>query len=396
MRILRIFYDWPGDWSGLAPAGYEMTKEQANRGHKITIMCGFWKKVPPTKIKDVNIIPIFRELLPGTIYFTSSIFLFFYYFLWRNTFKVDVIHSHGHFAIWIYLYRKLVRRINYLKSFEYEPVFITHFHNTFKGRWEALKREGKRISWVSEKISYPLGVLSDKWALETSDQCIFVSENLLLEAIKYYSADIKKCKIVENGVNIDLFKPVSPIEKSKTKSELGFDDLDKLIINYGKMVPRKNITNIILALKYLPQNYKLLLIGDAPFGYEQEIINTITDNLLVKRVKKYPSAKYYDVPVFLQASDVFVLPSSFEGMPKVVLEALSTNIPAIYSGFNFKEDVQGSCYLEDISPQGIANKIQEVLERGYKPNTEVFRVKYSWRSKVNEIEDIYKNARIYR
>ena len=29
MRLLRIFYDWPGTWNGLAPAGYEMTKEQS-------------------------------------------------------------------------------------------------------------------------------------------------------------------------------------------------------------------------------------------------------------------------------------------------------------------------------------------------------------------------------
>ena len=361
MRILRIFYDWPGEWSGLAPAGYEMTKEQVLRGNQVTLMCGFWKNTPPVTIPNLKIISIYRELLPGTIYFTSSILLFLKYFFWRNTFKVDVIHSHGHFAIWIYFYRKLIKNIPYLNNYEREPLFVTHFHNTFKGRWEALKREGKPISWVSEKIAYPLGILSDKWALATSDVCIFVAENLLIEAIKYYKADINKCVVVENGVNVELFKPVSPIEKSKTKKEVGFDDLDKVIINYGKLVPRKNIVNLILSLNYLPPTYKLMLIGEAPYNYEQEIVNAITDNLLVKRVKKYPPARYTDVPVFLQVSDVFVLPSDFEGMPKVILESIASKVPAIYSGFQFKEPIKGAVLLEDKSPEAIANKIKEIV-----------------------------------
>jgi glycosyltransferase involved in cell wall biosynthesis len=329
MRILRIFYDWPGKWDGLAPAGYEITKEQLNQGHKVTLMCGYWRTTPPEKLPNLNIISIFREPFTGLIFLTSSVVLFFKYFSWRNKYKVDVIHSHGHFAIWVYLYRKLVKKLPYLGNFEFEPVFVTQFHNTFQGRWESLKKEGKIITFISEKLFYPLGVMSDKWAIEVSNACLFVSQNLLDEAIKYYNADPAKCFVIENGVNTELFKRVSELERSKTRADLGFDTFDKVVINYGKMVPRKNITNIIKAIKLLPVNYRLILIGDGPKNYNTEITNLIGDLGLSRRVKIYGYSTYNQVVVPLQAADVFVLPSFSEGIARAALEALHLGVPCV-------------------------------------------------------------------
>lgn len=392
MRILRIFYDWPGKWDGLAPAGYEITREQVRLGHKITVMCGYWRSTPPEKIDNVNIISIFREPAHGLIFFTSSIVLFFKYFLWRNKYKVDVIHSHGHFGIWIYLYRKLIKNIPLLKNFEFEPVFISHFHNTFKGRWESLKAENKPISKMSEKLFYPLGVLSDMWALEVCDKAIFVSQNLLDEAVKYYNADIKKCIVVESGVNTEMFKKVSQIERQKTRSELGFDEFDKVVINYGKMVARKNIVPLVNAIALLPIHYKLILIGDGPNDYKTEIINAIANNNLNRRVRQFGYADYRQISVPLQAADVFVLPSDFEGLPKAILEALATEIPVVYSGFEFKEPISGSIKLSEKTPQAIAEAILKITENSVSTDIEKFRILYSWKSKANSIQKVYEEV----
>jgi glycosyltransferase involved in cell wall biosynthesis len=389
MRILRIFYDWPGNWSGLGPAGYEITREQLNLGHKITLMCGFWKNTPPKEVPNLNIVSVFREPLEGTIYFTSSILLFFKYFFWRNKFKVDVIHSHGHFGIWIYYYRKLVKNIPYL-NFEYEPLFITHFHNTFAGRWNSLKKEGKKIKWVSEKIAWPLGILSDRWALEVSDFCIFVSQNLLDEAVELYGADRTKCLVLENGVNTQLFKSVNSIERDKTRKELGFDVYDKVIVNHGQMVARKNILALVESLRFLPINYKLLLIGTGPKDYLTEIDQVIIDNLLGSRVRKVSYTSYLDLPIFLQASDIFVLPSDFEGLPKVVLEALATEIPCVVSGFKFSEPVDGVIFIEDKSPEGISKIVKMVGDSPPKIDIDSIRLKFSWKTKISVLDNLYK------
>jgi len=389
MRILRIFYDWPGPWGGLAPAGYEMTREQLKQGHKVTLMCGYWQNNPPKELENVTIIPTFREPIEGTIYFTSSVILFFKYFFWRNKYKVDVIHSHGHFAIWIYLYRKIIKSMPFGK-FENEPLFVTHFHNTFAGRWESLKKENKSIKWFSEKIAWPLGVRSDKWALESSDLCIFVSQNLLEEAVKYYGADRNKCLVVENGVNTELFKKVNSIERDRTRKELGYDVFDFVIINYGNMVARKNITNLVAALPYLPLNFKLLLIGSGSKEYMEQIDKVIIDNLLGNRVKKISYTPYNELPIPIQCSDLFVLPSDFEGLPKVVLEALSCEIPTLVSGFKFIDPLEGVTYIEDKDPKKIAEQIIEISKKPVKIDIDSFRLKFSWKTKMGIVNNLYQ------
>ena len=389
MRILRIFYDWPGSWNGLAPAGYEITREQVNAGHKVTVMSGFWNNNPPKELPNVNIIPTLREPFEGTIYFTSSVILFFKYFFWRNKYKVDVIHSHGHFAIWIYLYRKLVQKIPFF-NFEYEPVFVTHFHNTFAGRWDSLKTEGKKIKLFSEKIAWPLGIKSDKWALEVSDSCIFVSQNLLDEAVKFYGADRNKCFVLENGVNTQMFKSVNSIEREKTRRELGYDAFDKVIINHGNMVARKNITALVESIRFLPINYKLLLIGSGPKDYMDQIDKVIIDNLLGSRIKKVSYTPYPELPILLQASDLFVLPSDFEGLPKVVLESLAIELPCLVSGFKFSEPVEGVVFLENKTPEEIAKNIKAMGENPPKIDIDSFRVKFSWRTKITILDNLYK------
>jgi glycosyltransferase involved in cell wall biosynthesis len=389
MRLLRIFYDWPGDWNGLAPAGYEMTKEQTKLDYKITVMCGLWPSKPVVTIPNVTFSKIIREPIPGSIYFTSSVILFLKYFLWRNKYKVDVIHSHGHFGIWIYLYRSFLKKFRIFK-FEFEPVFITHFHNTFKGRWESLKKEGKSISWVSEKIAWPLGIKSDMWALDSSDLCIFVSQNLLEEAVKYYGADRNKCIVLENGVNVELFKKVNSIEKDKTRKELGYDSLDTVILNYGNMVARKNITKLVESLVHLPINYKLLLIGSGSKEYMEEIDKIIIDHLLGSRVKKIPYTPYPELNIPIQSSDIFVLPSDFEGLPKVVLEALACELPCLVSGFKFLEDFEGVFYLDNKDPKHIAEKIDEISRKKINFDIDKYRINFSWHTKMLVLDEIYK------
>lgn len=389
MRLLRIFYDWPGTWNGLAPAGYEITKEQAKLGYKITVMCGEWPSKPVVEIPNVNFIKILREPIAGSIYFTSSLILFIKYFLWRNKYKVDVIHSHGHFGIWIYLYRSLLKKLK-LSKFEFEPVFVTHFHNTFMGRAESLKKEGKEISWVSQNIAWPLGIKSDRWALESSDLCIFVSQNLLEEAVQYYGADRSKCIVLENGVNVDLFKKVNSIEKDKTRKELGYDSLDTVILNYGNMVARKNITKLVEAMVHLPINYKLLLIGSGPKKYMEEIDQVIIDHLLGSRIKKIPYTPYPDLNIPIQSSDIFVLPSDFEGMPKVVLEALACELPCLVSGFRFLENFEGVFYLDNKEPKHIAELIVAISNKKITFDIDKFRANFSWHTKIFVLDEILK------
>ena len=156
------------------------------------------------------------------------------------------------------------------------------------------------------------------------------------------------------------------------------------------MVPRKNITNIIKAIKLLPINYRLILIGDGPKNYNTEITNLIGDLGLSRRVKIYGYSTYSQVAVPLQAADVFVLPSDFEGLPKVILESLATEVPVIYSGFDFQTPISGAYKLREKTPEVIAEYILKAIEEPQKIEIERFRLTFSWKTKVVAYENLYR------
>lgn len=390
MNILRIVYDWPPPWNGLGPAPYEMTQEQVKLGHSFTIFCGRWpfagalEKLPNCKFKT-----FIREPFPASLSLLISPLVLFYYLYWRRHNKPDLIHAHGHFAIWIYFYRNLVTKIPFLKK-EADIPLVTHFHNTTAGRREALIQRKSPIKKLSALISWPLAKKSDRWAIKNAKACIFVGQEIRNEAIKYYNADPAKCFVVETGVNIELFKPVSTEEREKIRKDLGFDSNDIIVMNHGQMVKRKNIHTLVEALEKLPIYYRLFLVGDGDKDYMLELDTKIKDLNLRDRVVRAGYTPYPNVPIAFQASDVFVLPSSFEGLPKVVMQSLACGIPALVSGFKVSEEIGGLSYLENIEPETIAASIRALVEV-QKPQVDIRKIvkDHSWHEKAKEVERVY-------
>src|SRR3989344_3538517 len=393
MHILRIVYDWPPPWSGLSPAPYEMTQAQVLRGHSFDIFCGRWPLSGPLEtLPNCRFKTFIREPIPASLSLLISPLVFIYYMYWRFKHTPELIHSHGHFAIWLYGYRCLLRKfVPWAK--ELRIPLVVHFHNTTAGRREALKEKNAKIRFYSAWISWPLSELSDKWAIKCASACVFVSQQNKDEALKYYAADPNKCFVVETGVNTELFKPVGKEEKEKINRDLGLDPNDIVILNHGVMTERKNVHLLIDCLKFLPPFYKLFLVGSGDKDYLEKLNVMVRDENLGDRVIKAGYTPYPETAIAFQAADIFVLPSSFEGLPKVVLQSLACGTPVVVSGFKFKNDIAGVNYLENLESKHIAEKIQAVINND---NTTVDINKvitmYSWHEKATEMERVYDFA----
>ncbi|MFC1756099.1 glycosyltransferase family 4 protein [Patescibacteria group bacterium] len=390
MKIARIIYEWPPPWLGLAPAPYEMTKSQVKLGHTFDIFCARWPKAGPIAgLEEVEFHHVFRVPVQGLVSLTSSIAIFFKYKAWRKNNDVDLVHSHGHFGIWIYLYRRFLKK-HFPWAKELKAPLVVHFHNTVRGRKVKLEESGSEIKPISKFVDWPLAELSDRLAIKTGNAYVFVSEDLKKEAIEYYKADPKKCFVVESGVNTETFMPVSPEEKVKTRIELKVDPLDKIILNAGALVERKNIHLLVESLKHLPSKVKLMLMGSGDSEYMDRINKTISDNKLKDRVIMVGYTPYPQIPIAYQTADIFVLPSNFEGLPKVVTESLACGTQVLASGFRFQEEINGMEYLEKIEAEYIADRIVDMLSR---PRTvdrhKVMRI-CSWDVKAHEMEHVYE------
>ncbi len=392
MKIARIIYEWPPPWLGLAPAPYEMTKSQVKLGHVFDVFCARWPKSGPIAGLDkVEFHPVIRVPIQGTISLTSSVLIFFKYLSWRRKNEVNLVHAHGHFGIWIYAYRKILKK-HFPWANEVKAPLVVHFHNTVKGRKVKLEETESDIKPISKYIDWPLAELSDRIAIKTADACVFVSEDLKKEAIEHYKADPNKCFVVESGVNTDTFVPVNPEEKIKTRIELKIAPGDKIILNAGAFVARKNIHMLVESLIYLPANVKLMLMGSGDSEYMDKINKTIIDNKLKDRVMMVDYTPYPQIPIAYQAADIFVLPSDFEGLPKVVTESLACGTQVLASGFKLQEEIGGLEYLEKVEVKYLAQKIQDMLQH---PRTvdryKVMRI-CSWDVKAQEMEQVYNYA----
>src|SRR5207237_2248149 len=83
------------------------------------------------------------------------------------------------------------------------------------------------------------------------DRIIAQCPNERSELIKDYGANPDKIVLIPSAVNTRIFKPV---DRDAARRRIGLDINDKVIVYVGRMLPRKDIRNVIRALAILLRN----------------------------------------------------------------------------------------------------------------------------------------------
>lgn len=135
--------------------------------------------------------------------------------------------------------------------------------------------------------------------------------------------------IINNAIDIERFK-FNEYYRSEIRKELGVLDDEIIVGNIGRMQQQKNQTFLIDIFKEyykINKKSKLLIIGDGPLKDELEKKTCdlgIPNNVIFAGIMANPE-KYYS------AMDCFVLPSLYEGLPVVGVEAQINGVPLILS-----------------------------------------------------------------
>lgn len=136
---------------------------------------------------------------------------------------------------------------------------------------------------------------------------------------------------VKNGYNIKKFNPESKISSRRRF----FLPENKIILLYtGKIIQTKNVEAIFKSLSKLDDDFFLVLVGnknEENFGdnYYRKLITKYSN--VMDRVKFVDEVSNDEIPYYLNAADIFVFPSLFEGSPSSVLEAMGSGLPVICS-----------------------------------------------------------------
>lgn len=134
--------------------------------------------------------------------------------------------------------------------------------------------------------------------------------------------------VFNNAIEVERFAYNPEIRKSMRK-ELGFDG--KFVVgNVGRFCYQKNhdkLIDIFVEIKKRKSNAVLLLVGEGEL--ESEVKDKVKHLGLDKDV--FFLGKRNDTNRIYQAMDVFVLPSRYEGLPVVGVEAQAAGLPCIFS-----------------------------------------------------------------
>lgn len=200
------------------------------------------------------------------------------------------------------------------------------------------------------------------------------------------------------GVNRDVFRR----EENRSQIQKVIRDFSlplKYFLFVGNLKAHKNLKGLLLALKELPPDVSLVVLGKSQgmkyIDKGESIYRQFPE--LEKRVFWFSSVTNKDLPVFYQLAQALVFPSYYEGFGLPPLEAMSCGCPVIASNRASLPEVCGAApiYISPENPQEIALAMQKVMvdlefrqkmiEEGYK-NTE----KFKWKMAAEKHSELFE------
>ncbi len=202
----------------------------------------------------------------------------------------------------------------------------------------------------------------------------------------------KNYRIIHNGVDCDKFE-FKPMVREEIRKKLGLKD-ECVILNVGRLEEQKNhryLLDIAAEMKKQGKKFKILIAGEGVLRSELENIikrNSLENEVLLLGLRE-------DIDQLMQAADIFILTSLFEGLPVAGVEAQASGLPCIFSDTITKEiDITGRVQFVSLK-----DKVQSWIDAIFialkykRENTSdlIKRKGYDIKTEAKWLSDFYKN-----
>lgn len=232
------------------------------------------------------------------------------------------------------------------------------------------------------------------WALRNAHKVTAVSK-ALCKKIKELAPSIEPVSCISNGVDNDIFHLKNRAEL-REKHKISPDK--KVILFVGAFRKVKGVEYLIDALSLLKINesfdFDMVLVGSGPL--QQSYATAIKSNGLEGNVHFLGNLGHELVSEWLSVADVFCLPSLNEGMPNVVLEALSCGVPVVSTRVGGIPDVVthvNGLLVPPGDPRKLADALSSVMRQSWEPEQIKESVAdYTWESTAEKYYQVYRSA----
>lgn len=317
----------------------------------------------------------------------------------------EEIESLGGRVILIPPYQKLSR---YLK--ELKKVFIENHYKIVHSHINTLS---VFPLYVAKKCKIPVRIAHSHSTSNRKEYKKNLLKNLLRPFSKRYATDYfccseyagrylfgdkayneKKVTLINNAIAIDNFLYKEDIRKKKRKELCITDEL--VIGHVGRFISQKNhlrLLEIFNALTHIDNNtnFILLLVGEGKL--ESKVREKVKELNLETKVKFLGQRN--DVNELMQAMDIFLLPSLYEGLPVVGVEAQTAGLLCILSSKMTKETrVLSKTKFISLknSDEEWAREILAVYQNFQRKNTakEIIKANFEIKTETKKLEKRYK------
>ncbi|MFH1473038.1 MAG: glycosyltransferase [bacterium] len=171
-----------------------------------------------------------------------------------------------------------------------------------------------------------------------------------------------KTSVIPNGVDVQKFRRSG---QSRALTTGGV-----MLITTSRLVEKNAVGDIIEALKYLPENASLKILGTGPL--ENDLKFKVKSLKLENRVEFLGHISHYDISKYLHSADIFIRPSLSEGFGNSFIEAMAAGLPVIATPVggivdflkppsNSSGQVATGLFCEVHNPESIAEQVKRLI-----------------------------------
>lgn len=210
-------------------------------------------------------------------------------------------------------------------------------------------------------------------------------------AAKYFFGN-KESKIIKNGLKVSLYK-FDNKKREQIRSEFCIPEDSIVVGHVGRFATLKNQQFLIKTFKEihsLQSNSYLLLIGEGSrMDYNKQLANVLlgrdADHVIFAGLRA-------DIPEIMSAFDIFVMPSIYEGLPYVLVEAQAAGLPCIASDtINIDSKLSSKFKFLSLgeSPKYWASEIIDLSKSSTRDNRDFLKSGFAMEDTIPYIESVY-------
>jgi len=372
MKICMVISTQFPPKEGIGYYTYNLSKKLIEKGHKVVVITrGPWFKTQKQVLDGIEIIK--TPFIPIYPFYLSLHQIFI-----KKVFKsiesdIDIVHLHTPLPPFIKTSQPVVLTIH-------TPMLSDNNYIKIRSIYSLLTKISARI------ISYPLELK----LIKSSDMITTVSQSVAQE-LEEYGLNQEDISIVYNGVDEKFFYPK---QKDSTNDK-------KYIMYAGRIDREKGLFDLLKCAKSICSERSDVSFIVAGNGRDLNRLKRKIKNIgiqdkfiLVGQAKKDQLVKLY------QNATLFVLPSYHEGLPTVLLEAMSCGLPVIATDVRGNRDLvsngKNGIIIPSRAPKKMAEAISMLLENKSlrkklgKNARKTIEENYTWNIISNRILGYYK------